>query len=713
MTPLEIAQDFFARGWNPVPVKHREKKPMAKEWQRLRLSEAQLANHFGSEPMNVGIQLGRNSGGLVDVDHDAPESLSVASRLMPGTACIFGRASNPASHRLYVSTLWEQIDKAAVRFEDPTPKQELPAAVKSVLLELRIGGGEQGAQTVGPGSVHVSGELIEFESGCDGAPERVGGDLLMTCAKETAAAALAARYWPPEGSRHETRLAVAGLLVRAGIEQARALQIIEAIAAAAGDLMIDDARSDLNSTYKRSAEGASITGVKLAREVFGDKVAERIAKWLGTPFDSASSTTDSDFEASVDRLAKLSPLDYDRVRISEAKRLGVRVAVLDSQVEKRRAKDGGDGRGRPLTLPAPEPWTELVDGAELLNAIAEAVADHVRLTDADAAAITLWCVHAHAFGAALISPRLVITSPEKRCGKTTLLRVIQNLTPKPLQAANITAAALFRTVEAARPTLLIDEADSFLADNEELRGIINSGHAADGQVVRLVGDDHEPRAFSTFCPTAIAAIGALPGTIQDRSITIRLRRRKKSEPVARMRGDRCGRLQDLSRKAARWVADNLTALRELDPALPEALHDRDADNWRSLVSIADLAAYGWPEKARFAAGQLSKADFEDADATSTMLLSDIRDLFREKKTDRLFTSEIIFALSGLAERPWQFFERGRSLSPAALARMLRPFGIVPGTVRSGGQTAKGYMLESFEDAFSRYLPPEDVTPSQA
>jgi hypothetical protein len=146
---------------------------------------------------------------------------------------------------------------------------------------------------------------------------------------------------------------------------------------------------------------------------------------------------------------------------------------------------------------------------------------YVMLPDTSAVAVALWCIHAHAFEASYISPRLAITSPEKRCGKTTLLRVMQALVPKPLSASNITAAALFRTVEAVRPSLLIDEADSFLDENEELRGIINSGHARDGQVIRLVGEDHEPRAFSTWCPTAIAAArerrGGAEGGVQKMS----------------------------------------------------------------------------------------------------------------------------------------------------------------------------------------------------
>ena len=181
---------------------------------------------------------------------------------------------------------------------------------------------------------------------------------------------------------------------------------------------------------------------------------------------------------------------------------------------------------------------------------------YVFLSKEAAVAVALWIVHAHAFEATMITPRLIISSPEKRCGKTTLLRVIKALVPKPLSAANITAAAIFRTVEIARPTLLIDEADTFLRESEELRGVLNSGHSKDGQVVRLVGDDHEPRVFSTCCPTAVASIDWLPGTIEDRSIKIRYAPRRRDEPVERFREDQIEALSVLAQKARRWVVDH-------------------------------------------------------------------------------------------------------------------------------------------------------------
>jgi putative DNA primase/helicase len=94
----------------------------------------------------------------------------------------------------------------------------------------------------------------------------------------------------------------------------------------------------------------------------------------------------------------------------------------------------------------------------------------------------------------MASPLMVLVSPTKRCGKTSMLIVLYFLTPRSELSSNITAPALFRYIEDVRPTLLIDEADSFVNDNEELRGILSSGHTkAAANMIRNV--DHKPRRF--------------------------------------------------------------------------------------------------------------------------------------------------------------------------------------------------------------------------
>ena len=125
-------------------------------------------------------------------------------------------------------------------------------------------------------------------------------------------------------------------------------------------------------------------------------------------------------------------------------------------------------------------------------------------------------------------------------------------------------SAIFRIVELATPTLLIDEADTFLKENDELRGILNTGHRRGGQVLRTVGEDHEPRQFSTWAPAAIAMIGRLPDTLNDRSVIINLRRRKPTEKVKSFRRDRA---DDLNVLDARWRDGHRITRRSLPTAI--------------------------------------------------------------------------------------------------------------------------------------------------
>jgi hypothetical protein len=191
---------------------------------------------------------------------------------------------------------------------------------------------------------------------------------------------------------------------------------------------------------------------------------------------TAKSVSDEQLKTTIARLAELDPLEYDKQRRDAARELGVRVGALDRAVKEARARRSDTkGQGRPLELPLIEPWHLPVNGAELLDDLCKAIGQHVVLPEGGAEAMALWALHTHVFDCFNHSPRLAITSPEKGCGKTTALDVLRELVARPLSTSNVTSSAVFRTVEIARPTLLIDEADTFLTENEALRGILNSG----------------------------------------------------------------------------------------------------------------------------------------------------------------------------------------------------------------------------------------------
>jgi putative DNA primase/helicase len=365
--------------------------------------------------------------------------------------------------------------------------------------------------------------------------------------------------------------------------------------------------------------------------------------------------------------------------------------------------------GRPLSsLPTPEPWPEPVNGEELLNQISAAYSLHMILPPGAADTLALWVAFAHTIDAAEHSPRLCFSSPQKRCGKTTALSITQRLVPRPFSVANLTPATIFRSIDAVPVTMLIDEADTFIHGKSEMLGILNSGHSrSSAHVPRCVGDNYEPRLFSTSCAVAFALIGRLPDTLEDRTIVIPLKRRRPDEPAPERIGPgERAELDEFARKLARWAQDNIEALRGADPAMPAGLHDRAADNWRPLLAIAGQAGGGWPHRAAEAAKALAPG--AEDDSIAVLLLADIRAVFAEQGVQRIASARLVDALLAMEDRPWMELQDRGPLTPGRLAHLLKPFGIRPGTTRfdpgdGSGSTAKGYYRADFTDAFARYL----------
>jgi hypothetical protein len=241
-------------------------------------------------------------------------------------------------------------------------------------------------------------------------------------------------------------------------------------------------------------------------------------------------------------------------------------------------------------------------------------------------------------------------------------------------------------------------------------------------VLRVEGDAREIRAFNVFAPVAFGGIRELPETLQDRSIIIRLKRAVREEIQGRRPFDsrKTHDEHELARRLARWGEDNLSRLEDAEPDMGE-LHNRQADNWRPLYAVADVAGGGWPKAVRRAMEALVMVDEEQSAAVQ--LLADIQETFNDRATrnlpyvDSIFSADLASALHKIEGRPWaEWGKQGKPITANAIARLLKIFTIASGTIRQGNDTAKGYKHEQFEDAFSRYLtisPVTTVTPSQS
>ena len=116
-------------------------------------------------------------------------------------------------------------------------------------------------------------------------------------------------------------------------------------------------------------------------------------------------------------------------------------------------------------------------------------------------------------------------------------------------------------------------------------------------------------------------------------------------------------VQNLRRRAHRWALDRVPALRLADPEDPPGLHDRAADNWRPLLAIADDAGGLLAGEGSARGAALSNGEDEDS-SVRVQLLADVRSAFASRKTDRLFTEDLLAELTSDESRPWGEWREG-------------------------------------------------------
>ncbi|MEU4390593.1 DUF3631 domain-containing protein [Kribbella sp. NPDC023855] len=361
---------------------------------------------------------------------------------------------------------------------------------------------------------------------------------------------------------------------------------------------------------------------------------------------------------------------------------------------------------------------DAIDGAELLDAVRATVARYVILPSTSAmVAVVLWIAATHAVPAWNCAPRLVIRAPEKRCGKSRLLDMVEGMCHRPLMTTNASPSAVYRSIgkrPSDPPTLLIDEADTIFGakagDNEDLRGLLNAGHQRNRPTLRYNAGKDDVEDIQTFAMAALAGIGVMPDTIEDRAAIIRMRRRAPGEQVEPYRIRRDGpQLGELRQRLNEWLTAHLDVLTAAAPDMP--LEDRAADTWEPLIAVADLAGGNWPRAARKAAVALtSDRDAGDETSLHTRLLTDCRIAFQD--ADALPTAVLLDRLKADPEAPWAT-HGPNGLTPMKMGNLLRDFEIRSDTIRFPTGQAKGYHRNDFTDAWNRYCPEPKASGGEA
>jgi hypothetical protein len=362
----------------------------------------------------------------------------------------------------------------------------------------------------------------------------------------------------------------------------------------------------------------------------------------------------------------------------------------------------------PQPVPAPVPVP--ADPAALLDEVHEFLRAYVAFPSATAAAaVTLWAVHTHLAAQFESTPRLALLSPEKQCGKSRVLELLELLCAGAETLSDASPAYLYRRIGAGEVTILLDEADAIWKRGksdetaEALRSIVNAGHRRSATVgrVEMNGQVAKLVRFRCYAPAAIAGIGNLPDTIMDRAVVIRMRRRAPDERIRDYR-ERTTRPEGdaLRELLAAWAASVADRVGDPWPHMPEGVADRRADVWEALLMVADLAGGDWPKRAAEACTAFVAGARDDTASLGARLLDDLRDVFGE--ADKLWTETILSRLHDLDEAPWGDWY-GKPLNPRDLAKLLRPYGVKSRYVRIG-DGRKGYYREDLQDVWQRYAP---------
>jgi uncharacterized protein DUF3631 len=322
----------------------------------------------------------------------------------------------------------------------------------------------------------------------------------------------------------------------------------------------------------------------------------------------------------------------------------------------------------------------------------------------------LWAIHTHCAPAFDQTPYLAVTSPEKQCGKSRFMEVMELLVYEPWMTVLPSEAVVFRKIHVDRPTLLLDETDAiFNLKNgdkyEGLRAMLNAGHRNGATVPRCLSAGEKFVNFRVYCPKMLAGIGTLPETVADRSVPIRLQRKKADEPVERWkRRDAAPEAERLVARIEEFVDVNREALMDAAPAMPDELSDRMQEGCEPLIAIAERLDAGSAGRDALVA-LLSGERVDSQETVRLRLLRDLRTVFAAHAPSRAaFTESLLDALHEIEESGWHHYY-GHEFDARDLANLLRHYDVHSTTVRQRGSAnpRKGYRRADLEPVWERYL----------
>ena len=459
--------------------------------------------------------------------------------------------------------------------------------------------------------------------------------------------------------------------------------------------------------------GKAGTNVEKQREVFAE-LRKAAAPFLDTldPHDLPTI------------LRELRRMSGDRPVIEElakkiARKLGVTKNSLLPKLERGGEEGGSEGPPIPPTATA---WEKPVKALEVIEEVRSTILRFVWVRRSHALVAALWIVLTYLHDAVDILPLFLISSPEEDCGKSTLLKTILFLSNRPIPAANVSAAAIYRTIKDDCPTFVLDEAETYLATNEELRGVIDSGHEREfAYVIRTMQEGEGTIRFPTWCPKVLAMISLPKRTILSRSVHVRLVRKGAEVKLEKLKKKHREELENLRSKISRLANDIREKVRGFES---DFLINRANDNWQPLRAIAHVAGQDLEREVEKAAMHMTSKDAQDSKSEGRYLLESLAEIVKTKREEQgvqppenlfLRSLDLVNMLNSDLAAPWK--DNNKELSAHRLGKILSGYEVKADQKRveksdqkraGDSKTAsRGYWANDIEKAVEKWIPKPD------
>ncbi len=273
---------------------------------------------------------------------------------------------------------------------------------------------------------------------------------------------------------------------------------------------------------------------------------------------------------------------------------------------------------------------------EIYEEVYNFVKDYLILKPEEYHIYTLWVMASWLVDDFDTCPYLLFIAP-KESGKSQAIILLEHLCYRATLSISVTPAALFRSIELWKITLLIDEAENQVRMDTEsgqaLYGCLNGGYKRNSYAIRIEGDNRIPTTYDVYGFKGLASTRVFHPTLESRSIIINMTQGKPKKLIINKK--------DANLLRSKLLFWRFSTLGKLPMVMPESKSGRLIEMFIPLFTVAQIF--------KNKTGLQTVISYENLEKILKSKITELENLRREEEKDSV-EAQIIQAIEVLEER---------------------------------------------------------------